>query len=312
MKSCARYIKIISSCADGELGGQKAQKAAAHINACEKCSALLQIYKELAALASASAPDAPSSLCGNVMDTVRKEAAHGAHIGQNDAQKKALAPLFIKYVPIAACLAAGLVVWGLWDNLFGTRMGDDIIPAANDSSIMHSLASIEEYDIAGGAADSAGNIQPGSGAESSGSGDRGIDDESNSLNINPDELNGLGESEWIYGISVVTDREYYPEGTREIPISIYNSNSFAVSYSGFRLDRFDDDSGAWVAVDNDEGFFAYRADLLYPQTLKQFVYDISIFNGGIEEGFYRILVFFQDDNETIVEFVITSDTALLE
>jgi len=96
-------MELISAYADGELTEHDMNRVKLHISACESCSALLDIYRELSIAVDESCAPAPDALRAGVMEKVLNG---GAAEAPGDAKnRKPFRLVLIRYAPIAACLA---------------------------------------------------------------------------------------------------------------------------------------------------------------------------------------------------------------
>ena len=109
-------MELISAYADGELADIEKKRIEEHLEACENCSAILDIYRETAVAVTESCVSVPDALRGGVMKKILDENIAGA--GTNAAGKgRILRVILTRYVPIAACLALVLLTVPRFLNL---------------------------------------------------------------------------------------------------------------------------------------------------------------------------------------------------
>ncbi|MCL2628325.1 MAG: zf-HC2 domain-containing protein [Oscillospiraceae bacterium] len=126
MKNCIDYVEQLSAYHDNELSEQETQKLLGHLNACEDCSALLEVYKEISVAADISDTLVPDALRIGVMNRIKAEKPVIA-----TKRKRNIQFFLTRYMPIAACLAVVLLVWGFWGDLFAPRGADNFAPLAS-------------------------------------------------------------------------------------------------------------------------------------------------------------------------------------
>jgi len=119
MKNCNDYSEQLSAYYDGELSESDALKVKEHLAVCDSCSALLELYKEISIAADNDIASVPDALCIGVMNTIKAEDLYGPK--KAGEKKSNMRIILTRYMPIAACLAVVLLVWGLWGNMFGLR-----------------------------------------------------------------------------------------------------------------------------------------------------------------------------------------------
>ena len=107
MNNCVEYFELISAYADGELTESDKKRLEDHMSACESCSALLELYREISVAAGESQVPAPESLCSNVMEKILSEDA--SRTDGAAKKRKLMRVIMSRYVPIAACLAIVLL-----------------------------------------------------------------------------------------------------------------------------------------------------------------------------------------------------------
>ena len=139
MKKCVEFVELISAYADGELSDHEKERCEAHLETCENCSALLDLYRGISTAVIDSCVPAPEALCRGVMEkilqggatvtTVKSSAvatvtainakAAGESIttvkssatgtAANAGKREVIRLVLTRYVPVAACLAIVLL-----------------------------------------------------------------------------------------------------------------------------------------------------------------------------------------------------------
>ena len=107
MNECVEYLELISAYADDELTESEKRRVKEHLDTCESCSALLELYREISVAAAESSEPAPAELLSGVMEKVRHE---GKTVKSDNANRRRIIRLALtRYVPVAACLAVMLL-----------------------------------------------------------------------------------------------------------------------------------------------------------------------------------------------------------
>ena len=70
MNDCIGFAELVSAYADGELRDSDLRRVEAHLETCESCSALLELYREISAGMEESCVPAPESLSLGVMEKI--------------------------------------------------------------------------------------------------------------------------------------------------------------------------------------------------------------------------------------------------
>ena len=127
MKKCTEITELLSAYADNELTGSDKRSVEEHLAACENCSALLEIYREISISVDESNTPVPDALRIGVMNRVRSETIP---IATEEKKKKwwQHQVLLTRLAPIAACLAVVLIVWQVGGNM--TSVNDYAAPEA--------------------------------------------------------------------------------------------------------------------------------------------------------------------------------------
>jgi len=162
MKNCMDFMELISVYADNELTEADKQQVEDHIAACDSCSALLELYREISVAANESDRPVPEELCVNVMEKVLNDGNPGA--AGNVTRLKRYRTVLTRYAPIAACLAVIMLALpfmtnrGMFDN--SQFMNGAAIPAASPPVIYPAPAAPEAPgNAAAGAEDYTRRIQ---------------------------------------------------------------------------------------------------------------------------------------------------------
>ena len=137
MKDCSEFINLISIYADGELKEPDTTQLEEHLDECESCSALLEMYREISIAADEQSVDAPEALRIGVMNRIRNEEIF--HTAGKIKRRKPINIILLRYAPIAACLVVMLLVWQSWGGLWGAP-DNAMAPAAEPQSVMDAPA----------------------------------------------------------------------------------------------------------------------------------------------------------------------------
>lgn len=124
MNNCNEYIDMISAYADGELSESDLIKVEEHIGICGQCAALLDTYLEITAAINENAETAPEQLLTNVMSEI-------SAVTYERKKKSPLIRYMPVYMPLAACIVAAFLVWGVYENNFANPFGN---PAADNET----------------------------------------------------------------------------------------------------------------------------------------------------------------------------------
>jgi len=117
MKKCVDYTQQLSAYYDGELSDSEALRVKQHVDSCEECSALLEIYKEISVASDTSSLPVPDALRIGVMNRVRSDELYGSI----KSKKNPGYIILTRYMPIAACLIVVFFVWSFWGDSFGLK-----------------------------------------------------------------------------------------------------------------------------------------------------------------------------------------------
>ena len=118
MNKCEDILELISAHVDGEISEADLAVMQAHLSACENCSAILELYKEMSVAVAETCVSVPESLKSGVMDRIlsekKDERADSADVVEpiySNVDKKKNSPItYLKrYLPAIACLAVILV-----------------------------------------------------------------------------------------------------------------------------------------------------------------------------------------------------------
>ena len=154
MNNCAEFQELISAYADGELTEDQRRRVVEHLSVCDRCSALIALYREISIAMTESCVPAPEELRSRVMENIVNGGAAGEK-GGNKRQRIGRIVL-TRYLPMAACLALLLLTlpW-IINNFIRTDDYADYAPAP--------MAMTESYDVPFGLQDgmsAAGGIAP--------------------------------------------------------------------------------------------------------------------------------------------------------
>jgi len=124
MKNCIDYKEQLSAYYDGELSESEALQIKNHINKCDSCSALLEMYKEFSVASETSDIPVPDALKIGVMNRIKAEELYAP--AKKSKNKKQIYYTLARYIPIAACLVVVFFVWSFWGNQLNVR--NDAMP----------------------------------------------------------------------------------------------------------------------------------------------------------------------------------------
>ena len=169
MSSCNEFIELVSAYADGELNESDKRRLEEHMDACEACSSLLELYRDISVAADDSCIPPPDSLSRAVMDVVLSEAVPASITDAIPDGKKrnVLRIVLTRYVPAAACLAVLLLTLPRLSNLGCSSSGPGYRneSAMMDSSTQMNFETGSANDVTSGAAPEAA---PGAGMDGGG------------------------------------------------------------------------------------------------------------------------------------------------
>jgi len=100
-------MELISAYADGELAEPDRRRVEEHLEACEQCSALLEMYREISIAADESCVPAPDALRDGVMEKILGMDTAGK--AGTDKKPRLVRTILTRYLPVAACLAVMLI-----------------------------------------------------------------------------------------------------------------------------------------------------------------------------------------------------------
>jgi len=93
---CIDYLELLSAYIDGELTEYDRKRVEEHLETCENCSAILDLYRETSVSANEWGVPAPEALRAGVMEKILK-------------RPKIIRIALTRYLPVAACLAVMLI-----------------------------------------------------------------------------------------------------------------------------------------------------------------------------------------------------------
>jgi len=159
MKVCVKYSELISAYADGELTESESIDVEKHLEACDSCSALLALYREISVAVVESTVPAPESLSEGVMQKIqsgdylpgvdKSDDEDEPRSGDADKRRNVIRVMFTRYVPMAACLA--IILLAIPRLLDLNRGANDM--GRSEATSNQSFTGI----IAGGAGDAGGS-----------------------------------------------------------------------------------------------------------------------------------------------------------
>ena len=144
MIDCNDFFEFISAYYDGELSEPDCAYVQQHLDECENCSGLFEIYRDISLGTRSSLEPAPEALRRNVMDSIL---SGRADIASNRLKKLKLAGIIsTRVVPLAACLALIIITLPrlvnpgrhIPDGLYDTPLQN--VPATVSESIPNPLS----------------------------------------------------------------------------------------------------------------------------------------------------------------------------
>ena len=140
MKKCTEITELLSAYSDNELTDKDKLSVEEHLAACENCSALLEIYREISISVDESGAPVPDALRIGVMNRIRSENIPA----EKEIKKKKWwqhQVILTRLAPIAACLVVVLLVWQFSGNMFSLNEAApmaapmmDTMPSVADSA----------------------------------------------------------------------------------------------------------------------------------------------------------------------------------
>ena len=160
MEKCVEYLELISAYADGELTETEKRRVETHLEACENCSAILELYREISVAAVEASVPAPDALRNGVMGQILGIGT--ISIDDYAKRRKTLRIVLSRVVPVAACLALMLLTL---PRLFNINRAADQSTGAGTMSMMEMAmdASVAVGGSGEGGSDSNAQIAPSSG-----------------------------------------------------------------------------------------------------------------------------------------------------
>jgi len=137
VNECVEYLELVSAYADDELTISEKRRVKEHLDTCESCSALLELYREISAAADESIVPAPAELLVGVMEKVRQESK--TIRSDNEKRRKIIRLALTRYVPLAACLAVVLLTLPLVIDLIRPAYDMETSPAGAPYGALNSL-----------------------------------------------------------------------------------------------------------------------------------------------------------------------------
>ena len=121
--NCVGLADLLCAYADGELNDANKQLVEDHLAICDNCTSILKVYREISTSINDTSIEPPTALVKGVMDRVMEESV--PRVEKETVERKRNKLILTRYLPVAACLVAMLLVWQFWGNtLFTGRVND--------------------------------------------------------------------------------------------------------------------------------------------------------------------------------------------
>jgi len=144
VKDCTDFMELISAYADDELTQSDKKQVENHIEVCESCSALLDLYREISIAVDETSEPVPEALRIGVMNRIINEPVY--HRADSAKKRGRFHFALTRFAPVAACLVVGLLVWQNWGILRGGQDSAEA-PAATAPEAKPAPAA-DTFDIA--------------------------------------------------------------------------------------------------------------------------------------------------------------------
>lgn len=106
MSNCEKYLDMISAYADDELNETEKSELEAHLENCEECRSVLEMYREMSAEMLSSAEEVPEGFSDGVMEKV---ASYEKNISARNKRRNF--GIAGRWIGVAACIAIVLVAF---------------------------------------------------------------------------------------------------------------------------------------------------------------------------------------------------------
>ena len=106
MSNCEKYLEMISAYADDELNETEKAELEAHLENCEECRSVLEMYREMSAEMLSSAEEVPEGFSDGVMEKV---ASYEKNISARNKRRNF--GIAGRWIGVAACIAIVLVAF---------------------------------------------------------------------------------------------------------------------------------------------------------------------------------------------------------
>ena len=131
--NCVGLADLLCAYADGELTDANKQLVEDHLAICDNCTSILKIYREISTAVNDTCVEAPPELVAGVMNRIINEDI--PRVEKETVQRKRNRFILTRYIPVAACLVAALLVWQFWGNTWFTGQVGDAMPAASPMEV---------------------------------------------------------------------------------------------------------------------------------------------------------------------------------
>ena len=106
MSNCEKYLEMISAYADDELNETEKAELEAHLENCEECRSVLEMYREMSAEMLSGAEEVPEGFSDGVMEKV---ASYEKNISARNKRRNF--GIAGRWIGVAACIAIVLVAF---------------------------------------------------------------------------------------------------------------------------------------------------------------------------------------------------------
>jgi len=145
--NCVGLADLLCAYADGELGDANKQLVEDHLAICDNCTTILKVYREMSASIDDTCVDPPAALVTGVMNRIMNEEV--PRVETETVQRKRNRFILTRYLPVAACLVAMLLVWQFWGNTFFFGLTDTGAQAPEAVSPESRMTTSDALDTAG-------------------------------------------------------------------------------------------------------------------------------------------------------------------
>jgi len=109
VNKCIDYLELLSAYVDGELTEYDRKRVEEHLETCENCSAILDLYREMSVASDEGCIPAPEALRAGVMEKVLSGETDSVDDAAKPKRQKIIRITLKRYIPVAACLAVMLL-----------------------------------------------------------------------------------------------------------------------------------------------------------------------------------------------------------